>query len=45
LPATATCQELFNAAAAQGGGAWDHSAILRVLELLANHSIEGASAS
>lgn len=45
LPATAACQELFNAAAAQGGGAWDHSAIVRVLELLANHSIEGASAS
>lgn len=39
LPATAACQELLNAAVAQGGGAWDHSAIVRVLEILANHKI------
>jgi 2-hydroxy-3-oxopropionate reductase len=39
LPNTATCQELFNAAAAQGGAAWDHSAMARVLELLARHEI------
>ena len=32
-------QELFNAATAQGGGAWDHSAMVRVLELLARHEI------
>jgi 2-hydroxy-3-oxopropionate reductase len=25
LPSTAACQELFNAAVADGGGAWDHS--------------------
>lgn len=43
LPATAACQELFNAAVAQGGASWDHSAILRVLELLAHHSIGRAS--
>lgn len=43
LPATAACQELFNAALAQGGASWDHSAVLRVLELLAHHSIERAS--
>ena len=32
LPNIATCQELFNAAAAAGGKAWDHSAMVRVLE-------------
>jgi 2-hydroxy-3-oxopropionate reductase len=39
LPNTATCQELFNACAAQGGKAWDHSAMVRALELLANFEI------
>lgn len=39
LPNTATCQELFNACAAQGGSAWDHSAIVRPLEWLANHEL------
>lgn len=39
LPNTATCQELFNACAAQGGSGWDHSAMVRVLESLANHEI------
>jgi 2-hydroxy-3-oxopropionate reductase len=39
LPNTATTQELFNACAARGGKAWDHSGIVRVLELLANHEI------
>jgi 2-hydroxy-3-oxopropionate reductase len=39
LPNTATCQELFSAAKAQGGAAWDHSAMVRVLELLAHHEI------
>jgi 2-hydroxy-3-oxopropionate reductase len=39
LPATAACQELLNAAAAQGGESWDHSAIVRVLEKLADHQI------
>lgn len=43
LPNTATCQELFNAAVAAGGAAWDHSAMVRVLEKLACHEI-GASA-
>ncbi len=42
LPNTATCQELFNACAAQGGEDWDHSAMVRVLEQLANHEIGGA---
>jgi 2-hydroxy-3-oxopropionate reductase len=39
LPNTATCQELFNAAYANGGKAWDHSGMVRVLEMLAGHEI------
>jgi 2-hydroxy-3-oxopropionate reductase len=39
LPNTATAQELFNACSAQGGKAWDHSAMVRALELLANHEV------
>ena len=39
LPNTASTQELFNACAAQGGKGWDHSALVRVLELLARHQI------
>jgi 2-hydroxy-3-oxopropionate reductase len=41
LPNTATCQELFNACEAHGGRAWDHSAMVRALELLADHEIGG----
>jgi 2-hydroxy-3-oxopropionate reductase len=40
LPNTATCQELFNACAANGGSAWDHSAMVRALEMLAKHEIK-----
>jgi len=39
LPNTATCQELFNSCAAHGGSKWDHSAMVKALELLANHEI------
>jgi 2-hydroxy-3-oxopropionate reductase len=39
LPNTATAQELFNACAARGGKAWDHSAMVRALETLANFEI------
>jgi 2-hydroxy-3-oxopropionate reductase len=39
LPNTATCQELFNACAAHGGSAWDHSGMVRALEKLANFEI------
>ena len=39
LPNTATAQELFNACGAQGGRGWDHSAMVRALEILANHRI------
>ncbi len=44
LPNTATAQELFNVCAAHGGKAWDHSALVRALEMMANHEI-GAKAS
>jgi len=39
LPNTATAQELFNACAAHGGKAWDHSAMVKALEQLANFEI------
>jgi 2-hydroxy-3-oxopropionate reductase len=39
LPNTATAQELFTACAARGGKAWDHSALVRALELLASHEL------
>jgi len=39
LPNTATAQELFNACAAHGGAKWDHSALVRSLEIMANHEI------
>lgn len=38
-PNTATCRELFNARAARGGSVWDHSAMVKALELPANHEI------
>ena len=44
LPNTATAQELFNACAAHGGAAWDHSAMVRALELLSNFEIGQKSA-
>ncbi len=39
LPNTATAQELFNACAANGGSAWDHSAMVKALEMLAKHTV------
>jgi 2-hydroxy-3-oxopropionate reductase len=39
LPNTATAQELFNACVAHGGAAWDHSALVRALEIMANHEV------
>jgi len=39
LPNTATAQELFNACVANGGAKWDHSALVRALEKLANHAV------
>jgi 2-hydroxy-3-oxopropionate reductase len=42
LPNTATAQELFNSCVAHGGGAWDHSAMVRALEMMANHEVANA---
>ncbi|MDB5933372.1 MAG: 2-hydroxy-3-oxopropionate reductase [Massilia sp.] len=39
LPNTATAQELFNSCAAHGGKTWDHSALVRALEIMANYEI------
>jgi len=45
LPNTATAQELFNSCAAHGGAAWDHSAMVRALEFMANFEIGQKDAS
>ena len=42
LPNTATTQELFNSCVADGGAKWDHSAIVRALEKMANHEVAKA---
>ncbi len=39
LPNTATAQELFSACAAHGGAGWDHSAMVKALEKMANFEI------
>lgn len=39
LPNTANCQALFSACAARGGSAWDHSAMVKALELLADFEV------
>ena len=39
LPATAMTQQLFSACVANGGGGWDHSALVRALEIMANHQV------
>jgi 2-hydroxy-3-oxopropionate reductase len=40
LPNTANAQELFNACSANGGAKWDHSAMVKALEKLANHEVK-----
>ena len=40
LPNTATAQELFNACKANGGAGWDHSGMVRALELMAKHNVK-----
>ncbi len=39
LPGTALAQQLFEACRAHGGAAWDHAAMVRALELLADHPV------
>jgi 2-hydroxy-3-oxopropionate reductase len=43
LPNTATAQELFNSCSAHGGKGWDHSAMVRALEKLANFEMGSAA--
>ena len=42
LPNTATAQELFNACCANGGAGWDHSGMVRALEIMAGHEVGAA---
>ncbi len=39
LPNTAATQQLFNTCVANGGAAWDHSGMVKALELMANHKV------
>lgn len=39
LPGTANAQQLFNACKAAGGSKWDHSSMVKALEMLAGHAI------
>jgi 2-hydroxy-3-oxopropionate reductase len=39
LPNTAIAQQMFSACAANGGAAWDHSALVRALEIAGNHQV------
>ena len=39
LPNTATAQQMFSSCAAHGGSAWDHSALVRALEMMGNHEV------
>jgi 2-hydroxy-3-oxopropionate reductase len=44
LPNTASTQQLFSACVAHGGKAWDHSGMVRALEIMADHEIGKKSA-
>src|SRR6266704_3549289 len=44
LPNTAAAQQLFSSCVAHGGKAWDHSAMVRALEMMASHEIGKTSA-
>ena len=39
LPHTASAQQLFSVCAANGGRTWDHSALVRALEIMSNHQV------
>ena len=39
IPMTSICRDLMNACTAQGGAGWDHSALVRAYELLADHEL------
>lgn len=40
LPNTASTQQMFSACAAMGGAGWDHSALVRAIETMANHKLD-----
>ena len=42
LPNTSMTQQLFNSCVAQGGKAWDHSAMVKALETMASHEVAKA---
>jgi 2-hydroxy-3-oxopropionate reductase len=42
LPSTAVAQQMFSSCVAHGGKAWDHSALVRALEMMASHEIAKA---
>src|SRR5438874_4956179 len=44
LPNTAVAQQLFSSCVAHGGKGWDHSAMVRALEMMASHEIGKTSA-
>ena len=40
VPMTSICRDLMDECAAQGGAGWDHSALIRAYELLADHELD-----
>lgn len=44
LPHTASAQQLFSACVAHGGKAWDHSELVRALEIMSNFSLDQSAA-
>ena len=42
LPSTAATQQLFSACVANGGAAWDHSGMVKALEMLGHHEVAKA---
>jgi 2-hydroxy-3-oxopropionate reductase len=43
LPNTASTQQLFSACVAHGGAAWDHSGLVKALEIMAGHEVGAKS--
>jgi 2-hydroxy-3-oxopropionate reductase len=39
LPHTASAQQLFSVCVANGGKAWDHSGLVRALEIMSNFKV------
>jgi 2-hydroxy-3-oxopropionate reductase len=42
LPSTSLAQQMFSSCAAHGGKTWDHSALVRALEMMADHEVAKA---